>query len=95
LNEIAFLCMDLDAFGRQDLSDLFLNWYNNLFPSIKTEADRRLFIYYKGYRANIRAKVNSLRAENGGNEIERKQVFGEVDKYLRLMSSYMKELEKN
>ena len=36
LNEVAFLCMDLEAFGRQDLSDCFLESYNALFPAIKT-----------------------------------------------------------
>ncbi len=93
LNEIAFLCMDLDAFGRRDLSDLFLAYYNNLFPSIKTEADHKLFIYYKSYRSNIRAKVNSLRARDAKNDAERKLILTEVDKYLRLMDGYTKQLE--
>jgi uncharacterized protein len=93
LNEVAFLCMDLDAFGRQDLSDLFLNCYNDLFPSVKTEEDRKLFIYYKSYRSNIRAKVNSLRSRDAKNDSERRTILSEVDKYLKLMNAYMKELE--
>jgi len=93
LNEVAFLCMDLDAFGREDISGLFLQLYNNLFPSIKTEADRNLFVYYKSYRANVRAKVNSLRARDAKNVDERKLILAEVDKYLGLMNSYIKELE--
>jgi len=92
LNEVAFLCMDLDAFGRQDLSDIFINSYNNLFPSMKTDEDRRLFVYYKGYRSNIRAKVNSLRAREAGNDADRKLRLAEADKYLRLMDCYMKAL---
>jgi uncharacterized protein len=92
LNEVAFLCMDLDAFGREDLSDLFLQLYNNLFPSIKTEADRNLFVYFKSYRANVRAKVNSLRARDAKNAAEKKLVLAEVDKYLGLMNTYIKEL---
>ncbi len=35
LNEVAFLCMDLDALGRKDLSDLFIAHYNLLFPVIR------------------------------------------------------------
>jgi aminoglycoside phosphotransferase family enzyme len=93
LNEVAFLCMDLDAFERQDLSNLFLDCYNNLFPSIKTEEDRKLFIYYKSYRSNIRAKVNSLRARDAKNDAERNSILAEVNKYLRLMQRYLKELE--
>ena len=92
LNEIAFLCMDLDAFDRKDLSDLFLNCYNNLFPSMKTEADRKLFVYYKSYRSNIRAKVNSLRARNASDDAQRIAALKEADKYLHLMDAYMKEL---
>src|SRR5690554_1155807 len=36
LNEIAFLCMDLDAVNRNDLSELFFENYNMLFPTVKT-----------------------------------------------------------
>ena len=93
LNEVAFLCMDLDAFGRQDLSDLFIADYNKLFPSMRTDEERRLFVYYKGYRSNIRAKVNSLRAREAGNDADRKLPLAEAEKYLRLMDGYMKLLE--
>jgi aminoglycoside phosphotransferase family enzyme len=92
LNEIAFLCMDLDAFGREDLSDLFLKYYNHLFYSMQSEEDHQLFIYYKAYRANIRAKINSLRARGASNESERNLQLAEVGKYLKLMDSYMKSL---
>ena len=93
LNDIAFLCMDLDAFGKKDLSDFFLNCYNNLFPSIKTDDDRRLLIYYKSYRANIRAKVNSLRARTAKDDAEKLFALKEADKYLHLMDEYMKVLQ--
>jgi len=92
LNEIAFLCMDLDALGRKDLSCLFLDCYDHLFPTLKTAADRKLFIYYKSYRANIRAKVNSLRARSAGNEKEESTALAEVEKYLRLMNEYLQML---
>lgn len=89
LNEVAFLCMDLDAFNRQDLSDLFLNYYNQYFNSMNTVEDHRLFIYYKSYRANVRAKVNSLRARSAANNTERQLCLAETDKYLKLMDHYM------
>lgn len=92
LNEVAFLCMDLDACGREDLSALFLNYYNQFFPAMTTEEDRNLFIYYKSYRANIRAKVNSLRARSAENNIEKSKALSVADKYLRLMDSYIKSL---
>ena len=89
LNEIAFLCMDLDAFGRQDLANLFLENYNRLFPSIQTEKDKMLFVYYKAYRANIRAKINSLRAVSASDAGKKKKAFDEVYKYLILMNDYI------
>ena len=92
LNELAFLCMDLDAFNRQDLSDLFLKYYIDLFPCMITKEDFKLFVFYKGYRSNIRAKVNSLRARGTKNDAERSMFMKEAAKYLRLMDSYMKML---
>ncbi len=89
LNEVAFLCMDLDVLGKKDLSELFLESYNQLFPTMKSSKERLLFIYYKAYRANVRAKVNSLRAKSAMNEKERTKALSEVDKYLRLMESYL------
>jgi aminoglycoside phosphotransferase family enzyme len=92
LNEVAFLCMDLDAFGHQDLSALFLKYYNEYFPAMKTKNERNLFIYYKSYRANIRAKVNSLRAKSTTTNEEKTQSLATVKKYLYLMENYLKEL---
>jgi aminoglycoside phosphotransferase family enzyme len=92
LNEVAFLCMDLDSFGRQDLSDLFLRYYNDLFPTMKSTEDKLLFVYYKSYRSNIRAKVNSLRARSAKDETEKANALSESAKYLQLMSSYIQQL---
>ncbi len=92
LNEVAFLCMDLDAFGKKDLSELFLECYNQFFPSLTSSKEYQLFLFYKAYRANVRAKVNSLRAKSAVNKKERTKALSEVDKYLLLMESYLKTL---
>jgi aminoglycoside phosphotransferase family enzyme len=89
LNEIAFLCMDLDSFGRQDLSALFISCYNELFPVILSNEDNMLFIYYKSYRSNIRSKVNSLRAKTAKDETQKKNALSESVKYLELMNGYI------
>ena len=89
LNEIAFLCMDLDAFESHYLSELFFNEYNRLFPIVNTEEERNLFTFYKAYRANIRAKVNSLRAQDASNEKEKRKALDNVHKYLLLMNNYL------
>lgn len=90
LNEIAFLCMDLDSFDRRDLSGSFLLYYNQRFPVIKTAEDLQLFIYYKSYRSNIRAKVNSLRAGSTNDENEKMKALAEASKYLQLMNGYIR-----
>jgi aminoglycoside phosphotransferase family enzyme len=89
LNEIAFLCMDLDVFGRQDLSALFVERYNQFFPAMISKEDLSLFIYYKSYRANIRAKVNSLRARTAADKTEKKKALLTTNKYLKMMEGYL------
>ena len=92
LNEVAFLCMDLDALGREDLSASFLRDYNGLFPAIATPEDYQLFVYFKSYRANVRAKINSLRARSADKEDEKAAALAASDKYLGLMDAYLKQL---
>ncbi|HRP54786.1 hypothetical protein [Agriterribacter sp.] len=89
LNEIAFLCMDLEAFGKKEFSDLFFEYYNKFFLVAANEADRRLFIYYKSYRANIRAKVNSLRAKSAVSDDDKTKALKSAEKYLLLMNDYI------
>ena len=93
LNEVAFLCMDLDAFDRKDLSDEFLTHYNQFFPAMKTPKERTLFNYYKMYRANIRAKVNGLRVISATSDEERKTSLDTAEKYLTQMSNYLQEIK--
>jgi len=95
LNEIAFLCMDLDAFGRKDLSQLFFKNCNKFFPCITSQEDEMLFIYYKAYRANIRAKVNALRAKNAESEDQQKHALSETHKYILLMNNYIGEIKSS
>ena len=73
---------------------LFLKYYNDFFPTVKTPEDQLLFIYYKSYRSNIRAKVNSLRARSAKDEKERKNALAESGKYIQLMNSYIEMLDQ-
>ncbi|HVW60238.1 MAG TPA: hypothetical protein VHC48_09395 [Puia sp.] len=93
LNDIAFLCMDLEAFERKDLSERFLTSYLTRFPALETDEDKQLFIYYKSYRANVRAKINSLRARSAGTEAEKAAALTEAEKYLVLMNGYLRQLK--
>jgi aminoglycoside phosphotransferase family enzyme len=84
--------MDLDAFGKEELSHHFITHYNKLFPAMQQEAERKLFTYYKCYRANIRAKVNSLRARSADSEAVRQKALDETVRYLRHMEKYLVQL---
>ena len=95
LNEVAFLCMDLEAAGREDLSNSFLKYYVKHYPLEMGAPETSLFVFYKAYRANVRAKVNCLRAKELTNQDERKQVLNEIKKYLQLMDRYITTLSKS
>ena len=85
LDELAFLSMDLDRFGRSDLADLLVNAYQKHHFCLPGEADKRLFYYYRAYRANVRLKVKALSIQQhppGQEELE------EMKKYLQLMVGY-------
>lgn len=92
LNEVAFLCMDLDSFGRQDLSARLLEHYLKYFQVSLSRQERNLFLYYKSYRANVRAKVNSLRAQELAG-VDRSKALDECSRYLKLMHSYFENME--
>jgi aminoglycoside phosphotransferase family enzyme len=88
LNEVAFFCMDLEAFQRVDLSNQFMKTYLETFPCMRKDKEVQLFNYYKCYRANVRAKVNCLRAIQTNDEEEIGKYLVEIRKYLELMDSY-------
>lgn len=60
LNELAFLCMDLDVRGQPELGTAFLQAYNESWSLFPKAEDRLLFLYFKAYRANVRLKVALL-----------------------------------
>lgn len=94
LSEVAFLCMDLESFGQQPLAETFLSAYTRDFPCMQTAADERLFLYYKCYRANIRAKIYALRArEAHKGEGRHHQYLEALKNYLSLMKIYMSQFE--
>ena len=88
LDELAFFCMDLEAEGYYALSKAFTDYY---FAGMKGAFGKRehlLFTYYKCYRANVRAKVNALRAMNPEVSVKKGSPAG-VKKYLDLMDKYL------
>ena len=89
LNELAFFCMDLDFYGQTDLATVFLKNYFSKHPCLFDEADHHIFKYYKLYRANVRAKVNALKAMQTTDTDELKKRLNLVKAYLDLMKRYI------
>ncbi len=62
IDDAAFLAMDLEFLGRQDLGELFLAHYSQLAAD---PAPQSLKDFYIGYRALVRAKVDCVRFAQG------------------------------
>ncbi len=91
LSEVAFLCMDLAAYGAESLSELFYQEYladveANGVSGVRHDA---LFTFFKLYRANVRAKVLLLQAKEADVPTE---LLTEAKTYLALMKRYLNEL---
>ena len=82
LDDLAFLCMDLDKYGYESLSTLLLIHYLNLSKEDLDEDLHLLFIYYKMYRANVRAKVIGLKEKWSTNDQR------DMESYVLLMEKY-------
>lgn len=84
--EVAFFAMDLDHYGRADLSHDFVTAY------VAASGDRELLellAFYSCYRAYVRAKVRSLRLqESGMPAAERERLTAEAAAYFDLAASY-------
>ena len=85
--DIAFLAMDLDYHGRQDLSQLFVEAY-----SLESE-DRGvggLMDFFKSYRACVRGKVMSFKLDDPDlREAARTDALESASGYFRLARSYV------
>lgn len=95
LNEVAFLCMDLERFGREDLAEAFLSHYLSISGAIENQTDRLLFLYYKLYRANVRIKVHCIGIKDGlGPGGNQKKEYELLEAYFRLFRRYFQELKR-
>ena len=94
LYEIAFLCMDLEFFGREDLSVMFLEAYNDILTCFPKEEDQAIFGYFKCLRATIRAKVFLLNSKSEPDPEKKNQELAKGKKYLDLGVEYQENLRQ-
>ncbi len=87
VSEIAFLAMDLDNYGRADLSRSFVDAY------VRFSGDnelRQLLDFYKCYRAYVRGKVESFKLDDPHIlEEGKKEALAAARKYFALAESYI------
>lgn len=89
LNELAFMCMDLDVHGYEELSNYLIHYYNVNFQIMENEDDELLFTYYKAYRAGVRAKVIAL-SSTFLEKPDRQSAATSCENYLNYMTAHMK-----
>jgi aminoglycoside phosphotransferase family enzyme len=84
--DIAFLAMDLDYQGRNDLSDHLIQTY------IEKSEDQdlvKVLNFYKCYRAYVRGKVESFRLDDPNiPEGEKREALQKAEKYFNLALRY-------
>lgn len=90
ISEIAFFCMDLDAHGKPALARLFLKEYQRQFTCFQRPEDKKLFLYYKCFRANVRAKVHALAADQANDTVDYHHHIKAWKSYVNLMQTYFK-----
>ncbi len=85
--EIAFLAMDLDRYGRRDLSDTFVKSY------VKKSGDTelmKLLDFYKCYRAYVRFKVGCSQYDDPYIPADEKEkILTNTKGYFKLAESYI------
>jgi len=85
-SEIAFLAMDLDHYGRADLSSVFTDAY---IESSRDHQIPEIFKFYKCYRAYVRGKVSCFKFDDPYiTESEKQQTLETARGYFELAESY-------
>ncbi len=86
-SEVAFLAMDLDHYGRADLSQSFVDAY------IAFSQDKelpQLLDFYKCYRAYVRGKVESFKLDDPHiSDEEKTRILAIAKSYFELAEGYM------
>jgi aminoglycoside phosphotransferase family enzyme len=85
--DIAFLAMDLDHYGRQDLSKVFIDAY------VSKSGDKellKLLNFYKCYRAYVRGKVGCFQYDDQYiSTAEKDKIVANARSYFKLAESYI------
>lgn len=81
LSDLAFLCMDLEDFGRADFAHRVRNRY---LETTGDYAGLAVWRYYSVYRALVRAKVAAIRGRQTDDPAQRVEAARQLENYLSL-----------
>lgn len=89
LNEIAFFLMDLEYYHAYPLAEHFSRHYTSQLKGSPLEGswDEALLVYFKMYRASVRAKVLLISAKESEDKA-RQAYLEQVVRYLELVGEY-------
>lgn len=89
-SDVAFLVMDLDFQGREDLADYFIDRYITYSKDVDL---KRVLPFYKCYRAYVRGKVISFKLDDPHiTQEEKKTATKEAQAYFKLAVEYANNL---
>ena len=83
LSDVAFLAMDLERVGRNDLAEHFLAWHREFSADSWPSS---LAHHYIAYRAHVRAKVTAIRHHQGDPSAQRL-----ANRYLDLACTHLEQ----
>lgn len=89
LYEIAFLAMDIEAYGHPRLAAVLLREYKKRIKCIETREDILIQKYFMCLRANVRAKVHLIQMMNADQPTTARDHAREAARYLKLMDKYI------
>lgn len=92
LSEVAFLCMDIEERGYDNYSHIFFDSYNLFFPVATNEEERKLFVFYKAYRASVRAKINAITVQQSDDEATKDNALEKTQQYNQMAEAYLSEI---
>jgi aminoglycoside phosphotransferase family enzyme len=88
-SDVAFLAMDLDFNGYPDLARAFVDAYTEASGDTNLA---KILVFYKVYRAYVRAKVTSFMLDDAGlDEKAKEDVLQQAKKYYDLAFAYVRD----
>ncbi|MCB0638652.1 MAG: hypothetical protein KDC54_18605 [Lewinella sp.] len=87
LDELAFLCVDFDFYGKSTWRSVLERTYFEALDMPMAPEDRQLFHYFLAYRSSVRLKVTALKHQLA-NEDDRTKLIGQAVRYSLLTQRY-------